>query len=260
MGHEKETNCTGKKVYKLLSCLMLALLVLVLVAHHPTEGGENMLVQPDDALQMLREGNARFVAIQPLRPHQTPDRRQETVAEGQRPFAVILGCADSRVPPEVLFDQGIGDLFVVRVAGNVAGIDQIASIEYAVDHLASPLVVVLGHSHCGAVTAAVEGGEGHGNVPILLKNIVPAVNRVKATNPQAPMHELVDQAIEANVWEAIENLFSLSPIVAKRVKEGKLKVVGAIYDLETGQVTWKGPHPQQEHLVSRHEGKKGKAH
>ena len=203
----------------------------------------------DQALTMLREGNARFVSGQIQRPNADAARRAE-IAGGQQPFAILLSCSDSRVPVELAFDRGIGDLFVIRVAGNVADTDEIGTIEYGVGHLHSPLVVVMGHSACGAVKAVASGAEVHGSIPGLVDNIIPAVEWVKKTRPDLKGDDLVNAAIEANVWQSIDDLVTRSSEVADHLKEGKIKVVGAVYDIPSGRVRWLGEHPYQDKLLS----------
>jgi carbonic anhydrase len=190
---------------------------------------------PAAILQDLKEGNARFVSGKATRPHATPKRVKELVS-AQHPEAIVLGCSDSRVPPEVIFDEGLGDLFVVRVAGNVSEPATLGSIEYAAEHLHVPLVVVLGHHKCGAVKAATEAnGEVEGNVGAIIKEIQPAV----ATARSHPGKEgLVDDAVHANVALVARQLVEESPIVKKLVAEGKVKVVTAVYDLGTGTIDW----------------------
>jgi carbonic anhydrase len=186
---------------------------------------------PDAALARLKTGNQHHVAHRYTHPHQTSVRQHELVA-GQHPIAVILSCSDSRVPPEVVFDQGLGDLFVVRVAGNVAGDHELASIEYAVEHLHCPLVVVMGHASCGAVTAAVEGGHAPGHLPQLLHEIEPAVEKARGMPG-----DLVANTVKANVNEAVAHVRA-SPVLAEPLKSGALRVVGAVYSLDSGKVTW----------------------
>ncbi|HMK33809.1 MAG TPA: carbonic anhydrase [Desulfomonilaceae bacterium] len=212
--------------------------------------GEAPGVSADVALNQLKDGNARFIVGKPDHPRQNFDRRNETTQKGQKPFASVLACSDSRVPVEVIFDQGIGDIFVVRVAGNVANVDETGSIEYGTDHLGTPLLVVLGHTRCGAVTAVVQNDEVHGNIPALVKGIVPAVEQAKKSKPGLKGEELIDAAINANVWQAIEDIFKSSPTVAGRVKDGKLMVLGALYHIDTGKVSWMGSHPKQDQLLS----------
>lgn len=211
-------------------------------------------ISADEALRILKEGNARYAAGQPQHPHQGPERRALTVGQGQHPLAAVLSCSDSRVPPEVIFDQGIGDLFVVRVAGNVAAADETGSLEYAVDHLAAPLVVVLGHSQCGAVTAVLDDAKLPPNLAALVEPIKPAVDKARAANLGAAKEALLQAAITDNVWQAIADLLQLSPILREKVKDGQVKVVGALYDLDSGQVQWLGPHPDQAKLMGDRKG------
>ncbi len=194
-----------------------------------------------EVLKRLLEGNQRFMRGEAASPRRGPDDFRP-LAEGQRPMAVIVGCSDSRVPPELLFDQGVGDLFVVRVAGNVvkgAGAPVKGSIEYGVAELGASLVMVLGHSECGAVKAAIKHLEDKdalpGAIEPLVNSIRPAV--VKARSMQG---NLLDNALRANVAIGVETLRGLQPIVAPAVKRGQVKVVGAMYDLRTGSVTLTG--------------------
>jgi len=184
----------------------------------------------ENALQKLAYGNKRYVSSAMLHPNQTVERRTE-VSKGQNPFAVIVGCSDSRIPPEILFDQGIGDLFVIRVAGNIVDDIALGSIEYAVDHLGTPLVVVLGHGKCGAVTAAVQGGEAHGHIGSIVKTIAPAVEKAKAQSG-----DLTDNAIRANIELVADTVKASKPIITKALEQGKVKIVGAYYDIESGKV------------------------
>jgi len=192
---------------------------------------------PDDALADLMAGNERFVAGRPESPRRGP-ADFKPLAAGQFPEAAIIACSDSRVPPEILFDQGVGDLFVIRVAGNVIGGSGPVvkgSIEYAVAELKVPLVMVLGHSGCGAVKAALEHIDHHDSLPGAIEGLVnlikPAVEKVR----NQPGDQLAN-AIAANVALGVERLNGLEPILAGPVKAGKLKVVGATYDLATGRV------------------------
>ena len=164
-------------------------------------------------------GNQRFVQHRPIYPDQTVARLQE-VAQSQHPFATVLTCADSRMPVELLFDQGIGDIFDVRVAGNIATPEVIGSIEYAVELLNTPLLMVLGHERCGAVTAAVDNGPLPGDISTFVNAILPAVERVKDRSG-----DTVDKAVSANVVYQIEQL-QQSPLIKVRSRSGKLKIVG----------------------------------
>jgi carbonic anhydrase len=185
---------------------------------------------PDDALQKLMDGNQRFVQHQPQYPDQTAARLQE-VAQVQHPFATVLSCADSRVPAELIFDQGIGDIFDVRIAGNIATPEALGSIEYAVVLLGTPVLMVLGHERCGAVTAAVQNESLPGEIGSFVKAILPAVDRVRGK-----AGDTVDNAVTANVQYQIEQL-KRSPLLTERLQSGKLKIVGGRYDLDTGTVT-----------------------
>jgi carbonic anhydrase len=188
------------------------------------------LLTPDAALQKLLEGNQRFVQHRPLYPNQSATRLKE-VAQAQHPFATILSCADSRVPPEILFDQGIGDVFDVRIAGNIATAAALGSIEYAVELLGSPLLMVLGHERCGAVTAAVQHEALPGDIGAFVCAILPAVDRVKGQPG-----DVVDNAVSANVRYQMEQLMK-SPLLTARSQSGQLKIVGGRYDLDTGTVS-----------------------
>ncbi len=183
-----------------------------------------------NALDKLIEGNKRFLSRGALHPNQDAARRAEAT-KGQRPFAVIVGCSDSRIPPEIIFDQGIGDIFVIRVAGNIADDVALGSIEYAVDHLGSQLIVVLGHSSCGAVTATVQGGEAHGHIASIVKAIGPAVEEAKGKPG-----DLTDNSIRTNAGLVARTIASSKPILSKMVDEGRIKVVAAYYHLDTGLV------------------------
>jgi carbonic anhydrase len=185
----------------------------------------------DLALRMLTDGNARYVAQKMTHPNQTADRRAE-LAKGQHPYAVILACADSRVSPEVIFDAGLGDLFVIRVAGNIADDADLASIEYAVEHLGSTLVVVEGHSNCGAVQATIDAVQTGTAPPGHLGTLVDAIK--PAVTSQKPGDGLIDRAVDANVRNVVAKV-SADDIVGHLVKDGKAKVVGGRYDLATGE-------------------------
>jgi methyl-accepting chemotaxis protein len=232
----------------ILLCLFtFGLLSATVLANDP---GAVQALSPDEALARMTEGNARFVAGASEHPDAGLDRRIETAHGGQHPFATVLTCSDSRCPVEPLFDQGIGDIFVIRVAGNVCAADEIGSIEYGVDHLQTPLMVVLGHTHCGAVTAVVSGAELHGNIPPLVAPIRPALAAAQQKFPNLTGKDLITAAVEANVWQAIDDLFRYSPQTRKRAASGAVKVLGAVYHIEDGQVEWLGTHPDQQRLLA----------
>ncbi len=194
-----------------------------------SQAAENMPT-PDEALEKLMSGSQRYVAGKVVHPNQDAARR-EALGSGQSPFAIVLGCADSRVPPAILFDQGLGDLFVIRVAGNIIDDAVLGSIEYAAAHLHTPLMVVLGHSKCGAVGATVAGGELEGHLPSLAEAIQPAVDQVKGQPGDA-----VENAVRANAKMVAEQLRTSEPVLAELVQAGQLKVVAARYDIDSGVV------------------------
>jgi len=226
--------------------LLLIIGVLAALSAPTWASGGGAEMSPDEALARLKEGNDRYVAGKPQYPHQGRERRALIAGQGQHPFATVLACSDSRVPVELIFDQGLGDLFVVRVAGNVAQTDEIGSIEYAVEHLATPVVVVLGHTQCGAVTAVLENDKLPPNLASLVAPIKPAVAKARAENPEAAKEALLNAAIKDNVLQAMEDLFQKSSIIKAQVKAKKTRVVGALYEIDTGQVQWLGPHPDQD--------------
>jgi carbonic anhydrase len=186
-------------------------------------------ITPDAALQMLIDGNQRFVERRRQNPNQDWTRIT-TVAQSQAPFAAILGCADSRVPVEIIFDRGFGDIFVDRVAGNVATPEEIGSLEFGTLELGAKVILVLGHERCGAVKAAIQGGVFPGDIGSLVKAIEPAV---ESSKNQAG--DSVANAVKANV-RLQANRLKASPVLNQLIQEGKLKVVGGYYDLDTGAV------------------------
>jgi carbonic anhydrase len=188
----------------------------------------------DQALQALLDGHRRYLVEQPAHPRQTARRRGE-IAQHQNPFAVILGCADSRVPPEIVFDQGLGDLFVIRLAGQVLNDAVLGSVEYAVEHLGVSLVLVLGHESCGAVTATIKAVEQGSSVPGHIESLVDAIKPAVARAQTQP-GDLVDNAVRANVAIIVEQLKSSLPLLAAHVQAGKLKIVGARSDLDDGEI------------------------
>jgi carbonic anhydrase len=195
----------------------------------------NAVCSADEALARLKAGNERFVGGESHVPHLQEEVLAD-LARGQQPFATILGCSDSRVPPEMVFDAGLGDLFIVRVAGNVLGPSIHGTLQYAAEHLRTPLFVVLGHEGCGAVKAAVaskfKGAAQHGRISILLQNIIPALESIDS-GLQAD--ELLRAAVQANVRYTIRALLNSAEGRAL-IEAGRVKLVGAIYDLQSGRV------------------------
>jgi carbonic anhydrase len=189
----------------------------------------------EDALQRLKAGNARFVAGTA----RFPTMQKEILAEltkGQNPYATILSCSDSRVPPELIFDAGLGELFIIRVAGNVLSPEIAGSLQYAWRHLRTPLFVVLGHTNCGAVAAAIEtrlrGTRQHSRIQLLVESILPGLEDL---DPQLTRETMLAQAVEANVRWTMRQILE-TPEGRERQVEGRVKLVGAIYEIETGLV------------------------
>ena len=195
-----------------------------------------------DALARLREGNQRFVAsIQSGQPLLGPTKSIE-LGQPQNPVAIILGCSDARVPAELVFDQGLGDLFVIRVAGNVVAPSQVGSVEFAASRFSTPLVVVLGHSGCGAIVATIEalqqpsGSGSSRNLHSIVNRVKPSVEGLLATDLRHDMHQLVHHAVRANVRASVNQLRHGSELLEQLIQQGSLAVVGAEYSLETGAV------------------------
>ncbi|MGL4943215.1 MAG: carbonic anhydrase [Thermoguttaceae bacterium] len=206
-------------------------------------------ISPEDALQKLQEGNARFVTGRREHPHEFLTRAYETAQTGQKPVAVILSCSDSRVPLEIIFDQGLGDIFAIRVAGNVCRPSELGSIEFAVTTTGTRLCVILGHTKCGAVTAACRHETHNDNIDVILDAIEPAVRRTAAHhhehqhNSETPDDtEFINDCCVENVFVQMESLFRQSHVVRDAVRAGELLVVGAIYDIEIGLVTFLDLH------------------
>ncbi|SRR6266496_504202 len=221
---------------KLLSCFIVVVGLLsanqFARAADPAHAEQPATV-PAEAISKLKEGNGRYTSGNLQHPDQTAERRAE-LAKSQHPFAIIVSCSDSRVPPEIVFDQGLGDLFIFRVAGNVIDDHGLGSIEYAVDHLNVRLIVVLGHQSCGAVRAAKETiaakGKASGHIESLVTAIKPAVD--------ATAKDDLDTTIKANVKHVVQALRSSTPILKAKVDSGELRVVGGYYSLDSGAVTF----------------------
>ena len=220
---------------------ILTLALLLLFASTVLAGGAAGL-DAEESLKKLMDGNRRFVSETYDRGDIGPGRRAE-ISKGQRPFAVIVDCSDSRVVPEFIFDQGLGDLFVIRTAGNIVDDIAIGSVEYAVKHLGVRLVLVLGHDDCGAVKATVAGGKAEGHIDAILQAIRPAV----AVAMQKPGN-LLDNAIAQNVDMVINRLQSAQPILAQALQTGDVRIVGGVYHQKDGSVDWRLPLSLQESL------------
>lgn len=209
--------------------------------------GTHPTISSDEALQKLVEGNKRYLDEKPTAAQRSTKEARTALSKSQSPYAIILTCSDSRVPPELLFDSGLGELFVIRVAGNIPDPVVLGSIEYAAEHLGTPLVMVLGHERCGAVTATVDAkGKAHGNIGAIVKTIAPSIK--KATKECAACKdekqcektrksEYVECVIDANVKLVTANLTKNSKVLKHLVEQKKLKIVSAKYDLDDGKVT-----------------------
>lgn len=191
----------------------------------------NKDLTPDQALQTLMDGNERFVKRKTKNSTNRDVTRVAAVSQNQYPFVSILSCADSRVPAEIIFDQGFGDLFMCRVAGNVASPEEIGSLEFGTAVLGSKVIMVMGHERCGAVTAAIKGGEFPGQIGSLIQAIQPALKTASIrTNDQ------LEEAVKANVSYQVK-ILKKSPVISQLIEQNKLQVVGSYYDLDTGEVT-----------------------
>jgi carbonic anhydrase len=201
---------------------------------------ETKITTPEEALQALKDGNKRFVNNEPL--NQDFQRQIAETANGQKPYAGILSCLDSRVPPEIVFDQGFGDVFVGRVAGNIEDINMLGSFEFATELVGTKLLVVLGHTSCGAVKGACQNAK-LGNLTHLLDEIRPAVETIKAKHPDKDVcsPEMIDLVVEQNVIDTIEDIRSKSQVITELEAAGKVMVVGAMYDISTGKVRFLEP-------------------
>lgn len=188
----------------------------------------------DEAYQKILDGNKRFVSGS-LAVKDVGDAKRKELTSGQRPFAIVVTCSDSRVAPEIVFDQGLGDIFVVRVAGNVFDPVTLGSVEYAAEHLHAPLLVLMGHDKCGAVSAALDAkGEPEGNIGAIVKKILPAVKKAKAKG--GSKDELLANAVKENVLLSYSSLLKQSPVLKRLIHEGELKVAAGIYHLAGGEL------------------------
>ena len=192
-------------------------------------------ITSEQALQLLQEGNQRYCKTALQEKDVSNLRREELLIKGQKPFAVILGCSDSRIPPEVIFDQALGDIFVIRVAGNVVSPVEMGSIEYGVEHLRVPLLVIMGHDNCGAVKATVDGGEAPGSIGAIIDMIRPSADKARAAG--AAGDELYELTCNENV-SAMLSLVEQSPIIQELTEHGHLKVVSAKYLQSSGEVVF----------------------
>ncbi|UJP66152.1 carbonic anhydrase [Mongoliitalea daihaiensis] len=214
------------------------ILTFFIIACKPTPVDQHLEEVPkENLLEILLEGNQRFAEDHPIHPDQTLTRLRD-LAKGQHPVAAIVSCSDSRVPPELVFDQGLGDLFVIRNAGNIVGDYEIGSLEYAIEHLEVPLVIILGHTNCGAIGAFVDHQHDHSHhYSEYIQKIIDFIESEE--EEQALPRDIPDfyeKAIEANILHGVHALKKALPSVDSLVAEKKLRIVGAIYDMETGKV------------------------
>ncbi len=219
---------------RLFGGVLAAILLFSAPAASRDGGGEHEGVAPEAARKRLEEGNRRYAtsAVQPRRYR----AERPALTNGQHPYAMILACADSRVPPEIVFDESLGRLFVVRVAGNVASPDELASREYAAEHLGTRFLLVLGHESCGAVGAAMSPEDPTPNLAALLKEIRPAVDAARASG--ADKDHVAAEAVKENVRLQLKNVTSRSEVLRTMAAEGKIATAGAVYDLGSGKVVW----------------------
>ncbi|MFP5212749.1 MAG: carbonic anhydrase, partial [Acidobacteriota bacterium] len=228
----------GRLTYRALGFFLVALLAVQLWTP-PVKAATTLTA--DAALTTLMKGNRGYVTgnLTRLISRSQPYVRR-SLATGQSPYAVVIGCSDSRVPPEIIFDKGLGEIFTIRVAGNVVAPHELGSLEYALEHLGSPLIVVMGHERCGAVTAAVDAypGPGSGNIGSLIDSIMPAVQTAMSAGWPGMTHaDLVEASVNENVRLVVDNILTQSSVVSTLIAEGKVKIVGAKYDLDTGVVS-----------------------
>jgi carbonic anhydrase len=226
----KSRNLAGKIM--MIAAALAATVGLAFAAEHGAG------VNADEALQRLMDGNQRFVEAKMNATSMCDATSRGKLAKSQHPYAIILSCSDSRVPPELIFDQALGEIFVVRVAGNVADPIVVGSIEYAAEHLGSKLIMVLGHERCGAVTATVNAkGKAEGNIGSIVKAIEPAAKEAKKIAKGKPVEEVVECAVDLNAKQVAASLTKRSKPLAEELKHGKIKIVAAKYDLDDGKVT-----------------------
>ncbi len=229
---------SGMRARGYMGGVMAAVVLLAAAAVAFATGTQGATLSADEALKELMAGNARFVTCRTKDRLPTMKQTREKLVQGQKPYAVVLTCSDSRVPPEIVFDQTLGQIFVVRVAGNVADPAVVGSIEYAVEHLGTPLIMVLGHESCGAVTAALNAtGKPEGNIGKIIADIAPAVSKAKGAAKAGNHEPLVERAIDNNIGLAADNLKARSAIIREMAGQGKVRIVKAKYHLHDGDVT-----------------------
>jgi len=218
--------------------LFLVFLASVFFACNKTETTDQSNLTP---LQKLEEGNKRFASGKPTHPDETLERLRE-LKKGQHPFAIVVSCSDSRVPAELVFDQGLGDIFSIRTAGNIMGDYELGSIEYAVEHLGCKLIVVMGHKDCGAMKAFISSN-GHYEHSDHIKKIIEYIGNEKEEKELAELHDLdINKVIDANVVHGVTFLKTSEPILKEFYDSKKVEILGALYDIETGKVSFNDGH------------------
>ncbi len=217
---------------------------------------EIIQLTPAEALEDLIEGNERYVNDKCTHLEDSALRREHTAIHGQYPIATVLACSDARVPVETLLDQAKGDIFVIRVAGNIVGSQALGSIDYSLEHIHVPLVVVLGHTKCGAIYSVVDSlyakEEFTPNIKKLLDPLLSIAKHKCKKVPNPSEEELIilkESLIEQNVWKSVSEVIKSSDVVKEMLENEKLLVIGAVYDIQTGKVNWLGRHPEEEDLL-----------
>lgn len=204
---------------------------------------EMSMLTAEEALDLLKNGNQRFVHGETNHTKLLTHQQRAEMAQSQEPFAIVLGCSDSRVPAEMVFDQGLGDLFVIRVAGNIVAPSQVGSVEFAAESFHCPIVIVLGHTHCGAIHSTIEAlrnpdKTSSANLMSIVNRVRPSVEILMQTELKDDLEKLSVHAIRSNVFASVNQLRHGSAVLEGLIAQGKLKVVGAEYSLETGEVTF----------------------
>ncbi|ANF81324.1 carbonic anhydrase [Acinetobacter sp. NCu2D-2] len=201
------------------------------------------MLTAQEALERLKQGNQRFVNGQMAHVKMLSHQERAEMAESQEPFAIVLGCSDSRVPAEMVFDQGLGDLFVIRVAGNIVAPSQVGSVEFAAESFGCPVVIVLGHTHCGAIKSTINALTNpttppSANLMSIVNRVRPSVEILLQTELKDDLKKLSQHAVRSNVFASVNQLRHGSAVLESLISKGQLKVVGAEYSLETGEVTF----------------------
>ena len=230
-------------------CLALGVLCLALCATAYAASPGSPL-PADEALLLLKEGNARHVSGTPVHTLSGADYRVAAAKGWQRPAATVLACSDQITPVASLFDQGPGGLFVIQVAGGLAGPSELASLEYGVARLGTPVVLVLGHDDCGLMDAALQYEKLPGQAALIAAQLKPAVAKAREWSPTASGQDLLHKSVKAGVWQTMETVLRKSPLVRDRVQNGQALLLGAILTSSTGQVAWLGQHPEQGKILA----------